>query len=126
MRPTGLGTDGDYYIVCEPAWQQAINAGRVKASFPAFLGGYRQESDYALARITFRNANQQELGELLLASIAELERQGVTGLLPVAADAYVPAETYTIVVNLTFTCLDGESNDGYADNVTLTRSEFGP
>ena len=111
-------------VAVDSAWREAIDRNAVRANFSAYLGGYRQEGDFASATLTFIGANQQTLGRVVLPSIGPQEREGKTGLWPAEASERVPAGTVALLVSLEFTRLSGRTNDGYADNVGLTLSEY--
>lgn len=125
------GADGELSgmqqtIDLAPSWIEASQDGRVKFSFGAFLGGKRLEEDYASASLTFLNGEGQALGRIDLPTITPREREGETGLFPVALNDYIPAGTRAIVVELTFHGFEGGFNDGYADNLELVLSEYAP
>jgi hypothetical protein len=113
-------------VTLESSWTEAAQNGRVKFSFGAFLGGKLLEEDYASASLTFLDAEGQALGRIDLPTITPREREGQTGLLPVAMNDYIPAGTRVIVVELSFHGFEGGFNDGYADNLELVLTEYGP
>ena len=113
-------------ISVDPAWYGAINAGRVRLSFSGSLGGALAEVDQASATVTCIGANEQALGQVVLPAVTALDRGNVTGLLPVESGEDVPAGTVSMVVEVRFQGLEGEFNDGYADDLSLTLSEYEP
>lgn len=129
--PSGIHQD----IPVDHEWKQAIEAGRVEAHLSGFLGGSLEASDLATVRVTFlgqdgssvqlMNANRRQLGDLLLPTVGPRERDGKTGLLPIASHNVVPAGTSTIRVDLTFSNRkDTSYHQVYADNLELTLSEY--
>jgi hypothetical protein len=111
-------------INIDPAWQQAINDGRVTFDFSAFLGGLLGEPDHTDASLMFLDANFQTLGQQGLPSVTTLDREAVTGLFPVEAIDYLPIGTAFIQVDVVFLGGAGDYNDGYADNLELILSEY--
>jgi hypothetical protein len=111
-------------IVIDDSWKTAVSEGRAQVNFGAYLGGTGEEGDYATAIVTFVNANLQELGRVELEPVTSLERDGITGLLPVTAAANVPPGTYGFAVYLSFVKQDLSYNDGYADNLELILTEY--
>ena len=99
----------------------AIDAGLVKATVAAYLGGYEDEEDTAVFSATFQNAAGQALGApLTIGPVTATDRTAVTGLLPRSQQAAVPAGTRKVALVLTMTRTSGSNNDGYADNLSLT------
>jgi hypothetical protein len=113
-------------IEVDPAWQEAINAGRVKFRFAAFLGGNLQQADSASGRLIFRNSSSDGgvISEISLPAVTPLDRAGQTGLFPVEVNDHVPADTTMMIVEVRFTGGQGNFNDGYADNLELVLSEY--
>ncbi len=107
-------------------WTSAIDAGNVKYDFSAFLGGHDTQADSVLLSATFLDANFQALGKSELGPITALDREAKVALLPVAMRDYLPPGTRVIAVALRFTRAEGDYNDGYADNLELTFSEYAP
>lgn len=112
-------------IPVDREWRQAIEEKRVVAHLSGFLGGGLETPDLATVRVTFLNANRRQLGDLLLPTVGPREREGKTGLLPVASNNVVPAGTAIIRVDLTFSNRKGRSHhQAYADNLELILSEY--
>jgi hypothetical protein len=113
------------FITVDPAWYPAIDAGRVRFTMSAFLGGGLAEGDAAQVSLEFRTGDDFELlGQVTLPSITPLERENQTGLWPVAGGGVVPAGTNFILVNLVFMKTESEYIDAYADNLELTLAEY--
>ena len=119
-RTSGLRQE----IVVDSAWREAIDRNGVRADFSAYLGGYLQEGDVAVASLTFVGEDQQQLGRIALSPIGPRERAGKTGLWPVAESKWVPQQTVALIVDLIFTRVGGRLNDSYADNVSVILSEY--
>ncbi len=112
-------------VVIDPVWQEAINAGRAKFRFSAFLGGYLQQADSTSARLIFRFATgDSTIGVVNAPTITSIEREGQTGLFPVEVNDRLPADTGVILVDVFFQGGEGTFNDGYADNFELVLSEY--
>ncbi len=111
-------------VSIDPAWQEAVNEGRVKYRFSAFLGGHLDEADSAGATLTFLDAHLEMLGQASLPPVTPRERANQTGLLPVQTSDYLPEGTSMIYVDLVFRRVDGLYNNGYADNLELVFSEY--
>jgi hypothetical protein len=107
-------------------WRSAVGAGTVKFNLWAFLGGYESQADAATLSATFMDANFQELGKVTLGPVTPGEREGRTGLFPVATSDYLPPATQYIYLDLEFTRTEGDYNDGYADNLELTLGDYAP
>lgn len=107
-------------------WRSAALAGTVKFNLWAFLGGYESQADAATLSATFMDANFQELGKVTLGPVTPGEREGRTGLFPVATSDYLPPATQYIYLDLEFTRTEGDYNDGYADNLELTLWDYAP
>jgi hypothetical protein len=112
------------FVTVDPDWYPAIDAGRVRFSMSAFLGGLLDQGDYAEVNLEFRTGGFELLGAVTLPSISPVERQGQTGLWPVSGGDVVPAGTNIILVNLVFVKTQGDYTDAYADNFELTLSEY--
>lgn len=113
-------------IQVDPAWKDAIRAGRVKAAFSAFLGGLLEKPDAATATLIFEDGRSRSLGRIGLAPVTSLDREGKTGLLAAAGDAAVPPGTAAFVVEIRFTGSAPHSNAGFAENVSLVLADYVP
>jgi hypothetical protein len=111
-------------IRLDQEWARAVRGGRVKARLRAYLGGRLADDDAARARVTFLDPNRRELGTLSLMPITSIDRRQETGLLPVDASGFVPAEAAFIIVDLMFTAVARGFNTAYADNVELTLADY--
>jgi hypothetical protein len=99
----------------------AIDAGRVRCTVGAWLGGYASQEDGARLSVEFRDGRGTPVALSVLGPVTAAERKGRTGLLERTAGLLVPpgARTARVLLVLTRTG-GGTSNDGYADGITLT------
>lgn len=111
-------------IPLDPGWRRAIDAGRVRATFSAYLGGLLARPDSATAVLTFRGKGSRGLGHVGLPPVTSIDREGQTGLFPVRVAAEVPAGTTVLVVDLRFVGSGGRENTGFADDLSLVLSEY--
>jgi len=98
----------------------AIDAGRVRAVLSGALGGIAGQDDNATLSVQFDNFVQQQFGGLTVGPVSNADRAGATTLLPRSATEIVPAGTRRALVGLSLARVAGGSNDGYADNLSLT------
>lgn len=101
----------------------AIDAGKVKYKFSAWIGGFSSQRDYATVTATFYNASHARLNSVQLGPVTSADRQGITALLRRQASGAVPAGTRTIGIKVVATRFEGANNDGYTDNISLTLSQ---
>jgi hypothetical protein len=97
-----------------------IDAGKVTATLSADLGGYASQSDNMVITATALNAAGAALQTLTIGPVTEAERKGETTLLARTTSQLLDAGTRSIRVVMTATRVEGEFDDGYADNVSLT------
>ncbi|UYQ64337.1 phosphoesterase [Streptomyces peucetius] len=98
----------------------AVDAGRVRYTLTAHLGGYATQEDGARLSVEFRDAAGNPVALSVLGPVTAAERGGRTGLLERTASAAVPPGSRTARLLLVFTRSGGgTSNDGYADAMTL-------
>lgn len=98
---------------------RAIDAGRVRYTLTAWLGGYADQQDGARLSVELRNTHGTPLALSVLGPVTAEERAGRTALLERTATAAVPPGSRTARLLLTLTRAGGTANDGYADAVTL-------
>jgi hypothetical protein len=97
-----------------------IDGGAVDYTLAGYLGGWTDQDDAAVLRITFKQG-ALVLGSAEIGPVTAADRDNATGLLARDATGLVPAGTRQIVVTLVMT-IDptiGTYNDGYADNLSL-------
>ncbi|MBP2471334.1 hypothetical protein JOF53_000206 [Crossiella equi] len=86
-----------------------------------WLGGYALQQDGARLSVEFLNASGYPLGVAVLGPVTAQERSSGTGLVERSATGPVPpGSTHARVTLLLTRSGGGSSNDGYADNLSLT------
>jgi hypothetical protein len=107
-----------------------IDAGHVRASLSAYLGGVGTQADAASVTVTFNSGvlgDGNNLGSpLTVGPVTPGDRHNETTLLKRDASATVPTGARSALVAITATYAEGLYNDGYADNVSLALSEIPP
>ncbi len=104
-----------------------IDAGGVDYTVQAYLGGFSSQEDNAVLRLTFLDGGGAPLGdEVVLGPITADDRQNTTTLIGLETGGPVPAQARTARIVLELTRASGSSNDGYADNLSLTLGEPPP
>jgi hypothetical protein len=96
-----------------------IRTGAVHYVLSAWLGGYASQDDNAIVTLSFRDAHGASLGTVSLGPVTPAQRSSVTGLLRRANSGVVPKGASAAVVTIVLTRVDGEYNDGAADDVSL-------
>jgi hypothetical protein len=97
-----------------------IDAGALRVTLSALLGGYSSQEDHATVSASFVSGSSQPLGSPVeLQTVTAADRNSVTTLLPRTATGTAPVGTRGIVVTIAATRSSGSYNDGYADNVSL-------
>jgi hypothetical protein len=105
--------------------RRAVDAGDVRFTVGAWLGGYAAQEDGARLSVEFRDGKGAPLALAVLGPVTAAERKSATGLLERKATAAVPPGARTARLLLVFTRSGGTSNDGYADAISLTLSAAG-
>ena len=101
------------------SWLSQVQRGRAKAVLSARLGGFGGQADNATIVAHFLDSGGVELKTLQIGPVTVSARSGLTKLLPRTATVAVPAQTTAITIVITATRVEGQYNDGYADNVSL-------
>jgi hypothetical protein len=97
-----------------------IDAGQAVCLLSGWLGGWDGQDDNAMMVAAFLNAAATtQFGSLTNGPVLSVDRGGATALLYRQAAAVVPAGTRLIQLQLIMTRVDGNYNDGYADNLSL-------
>ncbi|MFI9615819.1 phosphoesterase [Streptomyces sp. NPDC052023] len=107
------------------AGHRAVDAGRVRYTLAAWLGGYAAQEDGARLSVEFRDALGTPVALSVLGPVTAAERLSRTALVERTATATVPPGARSARVLLVFTRTGGTSNDGYADAVSLTLATGG-
>jgi uncharacterized protein (TIGR03437 family) len=97
-----------------------IDGGMVQYNASAWLGGNGGDHDNAVLSIRFEDWSAAALANVQLGPVTAHDRNGLTSLLLRSQNGPVPPGTRQIHVVLTMTRLDGDYNDGYADNISLS------
>ncbi|MFD9907747.1 phosphoesterase [Streptomyces sp. NPDC059063] len=109
-----------------PTGRRAVDAGRVRYTLTAWLGGFAGQEDGARLSVEFRDAKGTPVALSVLGPVGAAERESRTGLLERTAEALVPPTARSARLLLVFTRSGGgTSNDGYADALSLTLSATG-
>ncbi|MCT2591446.1 phosphoesterase [Streptomyces sp. N2-109] len=98
----------------------AVDAGGVRYTVTAWLGGYATQEDGARLSVEFRDARGTPLALSVLGPVTAGERDGRTALVESTDSATVPPGARGARLLLVFTRSGGSSNDGYADAISLT------
>jgi hypothetical protein len=101
-----------------------IDAGKAQANLQADLGGWNGQDDQGRMIVHFLNGASAEVGSLELQRVYSADRNGQTILVRRTKSGQIPAGTRSARVELRLE--GGGSNDGYADNLMLTLSEYTP
>ncbi len=99
-----------------------IDGGSARATLSGYLGGFSSQDDSMTVTATYLNAHSfgTSLGSLRIGPVTATNRGGQTKLLRRAASGRIPVGTRAIQIVMTATRSAGTSNDGYADNISLT------
>lgn len=136
--PAGSTPDGGTYLFTGPSSSPIvatqtidisvaapeIDAGKAQANLQADLGGWNGQDDQGRMIVHFLNGASAVLGSIELPRVYQADRNGQTILVRRAMSGQIPAGTRSARVELRLE--GGGSNDGYADNLTLTLSEYTP
>jgi hypothetical protein len=105
-----------------------VDAGHVRATLSAYLGGVANQGDAASVTVTFNSdalGDGSDLGSALtVGPVTASDRNDVTTLLRREASVTVPAGARSIRILIATTRTDGAYDDGYADNVSLLLSDI--
>ena len=93
-----------------------INAGNVTFNLTGYFGGFSSDNDNAMLTATFFNGSTV-LGAVTTGDVTAPDRSNATGLLQRCASGIIPAGSTSVMITLTMTRFNGNSNDGYADSL---------
>lgn len=99
-----------------------IDAGRVRFSLGAYLGGFSSQNDNMALIAEFLDGGSAFVGSNTLGPALSDVRGGVTGLLQYGDADFVPVGTRFVRFTMASTRTAGSSNDGYADNLSFVLS----
>jgi hypothetical protein len=102
-----------------------IDAGTLKVTLSALLGGFSSQTDRATVTATFLSAAGAPAGTMSLAPVTATDRGSVTTFVAGTASGLVVPGTRRISVRIDAIRDDGSYNDGYIDNVSLTLGSGG-
>ncbi|HEU0095325.1 MAG TPA: PEPxxWA-CTERM sorting domain-containing protein [Rhizomicrobium sp.] len=97
----------------------AIDTGTVGYTLSALLGGYLTQNDDAALSLSFLDTGSLTLGGGSTGIVTAADRSNLTALLERSIGGFLPTGTRSIEVLLTQRRFVGDSNDGYADNLSL-------
>ncbi len=97
-----------------------VDGGAVNYTLSGWLGGYAGQDDNAVLSIQFEDGSGKALGQAQIGPVMAADRQGASAFLQRSTNGKVPKGTRKMVLTLTMTRVSGTSNDGYADNLSLT------
>ncbi|MFF0637936.1 alkaline phosphatase family protein [Nocardia sp. NPDC004151] len=98
----------------------AIDGGGVSFDLSGWLGGYGAQMDKASLTATFLNGSGGKLGSADAGSVSSIDRGFNTELLQRDAKGTLPKGTRAVTVDVYFTWTNGDTTDGYADNLSFT------
>ena len=96
-----------------------INQGLVDYVLSGWFGGYLTQADYATLSATFLDSSSAALAVVTIGGNNATARNGQTELLDASTQGVVPDGTVSILFTLQMTRLEGNYNDGYADNLSF-------
>ena len=103
------------------AAQPEIDAGRVSVVLSAYLGGSLMDGDNTTVVAKFEDEHSDNVfGLIQIGPVTAGNRGNQTTLLRRSASADVPPGTFHIRLTITANRTDGQHNNGYADNVSVT------
>jgi hypothetical protein len=102
------------------SYTKLINSGKATFKLSAWLGGYSSQGDYVTLTVTWKSAKGAVLGHKTIGPVTPAQRKDVTGMLLRSATGKVPAAARKADITLRMVREDGEYDDGYADNLSLT------
>jgi hypothetical protein len=97
----------------------AIDAGRVKFTLDAWLGGYASDGDNATVYLTFYTASHQYLSGAVIGPVTHQQRHDQTKLMSKTGKGPVPKTARSVMVDVEFVGTNGGYNNAYADNLSL-------
>lgn len=102
-----------------------IDAGSITYNVSGWLGGFTSQDDSMKLVATFVNASGGSLGTVQIGPVLAADRNNTTEFLQRSATGPVPVGTRSIKIVVTATRVGGNSNDGYADNLSLVLQSAG-
>jgi hypothetical protein len=97
-----------------------IDTGGVPFTLSGYLGGYGGQDDRTRMTVVFLDGSGRTLGSpTTIGPVTNADRANVTGMLPRSANGTVPVGARSARVTVEFIKSGGDSNDGYADGLSL-------
>lgn len=96
-----------------------IDSGALSFTLSGWLGGFSTQGDFAQLFARFLDMSNTELGVFSIGPVTTADRLSQTGLLFQSFVGAVPVGSRSVQVDLEMTRLQGLSNDGYGDNLSL-------
>jgi hypothetical protein len=97
-----------------------IATGVVQYTFSAYLGGFSNQDDCAMATVTFQDAHGVTIGKsVTLGPVTQVQRKTKTELLLRSATGTVPKGATNAQVTIEMIRYQGQYNDGSADDIAL-------
>jgi hypothetical protein len=97
-----------------------IDNEAVRFNFSAWIGGFSNQDDNAVASLTFTNQLNQTVGNIItLGPVLAADRGYNSSLLFRQANGFVPTGARSFVVVVTMTRLGGTYNNGYIDDIAV-------
>lgn len=106
--------------------REKIQAGRVRYTLSARLGGFEAQEDSIEVIAAFYGDGGQEVGRATIPAVTASDRDGKTGLILRTVTGHVDASATRVEVRIKGTRTEGTSSDGYADDVSLVLTDEGP
>lgn len=97
----------------------AIDAHLVSFNLSGYLGGYATQADNAGFSVSFENASDVVIGSAFIGPVSNADRGNATSLLLRETSGFIPVGTRSILFTYTATRLEGNNDDGYADNLSF-------
>src|SRR3954447_25583883 len=97
-----------------------IDAGQVSMTLAALLGGYETQEDAATVTASALDAAGAVIGTASIGPVDSATRGQRSTMIARSATVAVPAGTRLITVRIAATRTEGDYNDGYIDNVSLS------
>jgi hypothetical protein len=99
-----------------------IDAGKVKFTVAAWLGGSGSDADSAVVYLTFYSASHTYLSGATISPVTNADRNNVTKFLSRSKTAAVPTTARTVDIDVEFDGVSGAYNNAYVDNLSLILS----
>lgn len=97
-----------------------IDNGTLWFNLSAWIGGYSSQNDNARVSVIFTNqANQMVGSRTTIGPVMAANRTSQSSLIPQQTNALVPIGARFATVLVTITRVDGSSNDGSIDDISI-------